>query len=329
MGNEFSFYRHGLKVSRRYGYEANLIKNKERLSITENADLSGSVYMVTGANSGIGFELTKYFAQHKATVYMVCRNEQRAAAARDEIVKECENSDGDNVRVLLGDMGVSTDVRRVVTELQSKEEKLTSVICCAGTATNTRQFTSEGLETTYACHLQNGAYLLTTLLIPLLKASGNGRCIILSSGGMYQTRVPSWPIQTGQEGKHTQLYSYAHQKRAQVHLAERFAEEYKSDSETIKFVSCHPGWVDTPNVKKLGFGAIILKPLRTPWQGSHGIAWLSMAPLDQIESGEFYIDGLIQEKYIMNGTTNTKEEIDQMMQNLKDADERLKAETAK
>lgn len=324
MGNAMTFYRHGLANSRVYGYRKNLKEHADILEPVDGLDLQGKVFMVTGANSGIGLELSNYFAKHNGTVYMVCRNKERGTKARDDVATASAN---DHVHVLFGDMGVSTDVRSVVKEFLEREEALDCVICCAGTATEKRQLTSEGLESTFACHLANGSYLLTKLLVDALKKSSQGRSVLLSSGGMYSTKLPKWEVLTGQEGKHDILTSYAYQKRGQVYLSERFAEEYAADAESIKVVSCHPGWVDTPNVSKSfsAFERWMLKPLRSPWEGTHGIAYLSTAPLSALESGAFYLDGVVQTKHLVKATENTKEHVDTMMANLATLHDRLEA----
>ena len=59
------------------------------------------------------------------------------------------------------------------------------LICNAGALLNKRTLTKEGLETTFACHLLCGSYLLTELCIPLLKRSSDPRVVLVSSGGMY------------------------------------------------------------------------------------------------------------------------------------------------
>ena len=68
----------------------------------DTVDLTGRSYVVTGANSGIGRCLSDWLAARGATLYMVCRNEARGMAARQEIVKASGN---DRVVCLIGDCG--------------------------------------------------------------------------------------------------------------------------------------------------------------------------------------------------------------------------------
>ena len=66
----------------------------------------------------------------------------------------------------------------------------------------------------------------------------------------------------------------------QVLLAEKWAAEHPE----ISFVSCHPGWTDTPGVDAwLGKNKGALRPLRTLWQGTEGIAWLCTCKRDELK----------------------------------------------
>lgn len=115
--------------------------------------------------------------------------------------------------------------------------------------------------------------------------------------------------------------AYAYCKRGQVLLAEQLAQQAGT---RIKYVSCHPGWVDTPGVEAAyGKKKKYLEPMRTTWQGTEGIAWLCAAPTSEINGGEFYLDRNPQTKhlagYFMSEgtfTKNTAEEVSDMMANL-------------
>merc|ERR1719454_1783892 len=111
--------------------------------------------------------------------------------------------------------------------------------------------------------------------------------VAVSSGGMYNTKFPKWEVATSLEGAYSGNLAYAYAKRGQVLLMERWAAEHPE----VKCVSCHPGWTDTPAVDEAyGSQKRFLEPLRTPWQGSEGIAWLCVAPGAELESGAFYLD---------------------------------------
>ena len=79
---------------------------------------------------------------------------------------------------------------------RESEGNLDALICNAGELLNRLTFTSESIETTLACHLIYGAYLLTDLLLPALRRchelGREPRVVFVSSGGMYTTKFPAW-----------------------------------------------------------------------------------------------------------------------------------------
>mmetsp|Transcript_12827 Transcript_12827/g.19446 ORF Transcript_12827/g.19446 Transcript_12827/m.19446 type:complete len:340 (-) Transcript_12827:136-1155(-) len=282
-------------------------------------DLSGKVVMITGANSGIGKEVATYAATKKAKVYMLCRNAERAEKARQDILQK-SGADDTSVKTLLADVGVLSQVRKVVSDFQSMESKVDCLVCNAGVLLNDRQVTSEGNEVTFASHLLGGSYLLSTLLLPQLKAAGDeARVVFVSSGGMYNTKFPEWAVLSN-DTKYDGNMAYAYAKRGQVLLAERYTREHPE----VAWVSCHPGWTDTPAVD-LAYGSAkkYLEPMRSIWEGAEGICWLMSTARSNLESGSFYLDRRPQRKHISGPfmtdgsfTKNSEAEVDAFMGNL-------------
>ena len=293
----------------------------------DGVDLSGKIFLISGANQGIGKEIATYAAAKKATVYMLCRNKERAESAQQEI-RELTNNP--NVNVLLGDVSEPSHIKRVVSEFQNKEKKLDCLVCNAGALFNERKVNSEGQEVTFMAHLVCGSYQLTKLLLPsLTKASetsnGEARVVYVSSGGMYNSKFPEWDM-AASVGKYESSYdgnlAYAYAKRGQVLLAEKFTEQYSD----ISFVSSHPGWTRTVGVEAAyGSTAKILEPLRTTWEGAEGICWLTATAKKNLEGGAFYLDRTVQRKHIAGAfftegtfTKNTNEEVEAMLQKLEE-----------
>ena len=285
-------------------------------SQSDGVDLTGKTVVVTGANSGIGKEIATYAAAKHANVYMICRNAERAETAKRDIVSSTNNN---NVQILLGDVSEPSHIQRIVREFG--EDKLDVLVCNAGALFKERRVNSEGKEVTLMSHLVCGSYQLTKLLMPKLKQSNEGKVIYVSSGGMYNSRFPSWEeaASIGEyETKYDGQFAYTYAKRGQVLLAERFAKLYTD----VTFVSCHPGWTMTSGVEAAyGDDAKYLKPLRTTWEGSEGICWLMSAPAKNLKSGEFYLDREVQRKHIgglfmSEGgfTKNSEKDVDTMIE---------------
>jgi dehydrogenase/reductase SDR family protein 12 len=287
----------------------------------DGVDLEGKVIVVTGANSGMGKAVSTYAAAKGAKLYMVCRSEERAKIARDEIVKATSNED---VKIILADVGELSQVRKAAEEVQAAENKVDCLVCNAGALSNERKETSDGYEVTFASHFLGGSYLLSKLLLPQLKAADEGRVVFVSSGGMLPERFPDWKTAINQDKENYdgfKQYSYA--KRGQVILAEQFTKLHPE----IAWVSCHPGWAQTTGVDdSLGESKKYLEPLRDEWQGAEGIAWLMSTDRNKLESGAFYLDRRPQQKHVSglfmtegSRTKNTPAEVNDMMENLKKA----------
>ena len=223
----------------------------------EGAMLSGKTYAVTGANSGIGRETAKFLASRGAVVFMLCRSEKRAEAARSEMLEElrvarddCEDVEVGELKILIGDVSLASSVSALATSLERHASRLDGLVCNAGVLLNDKTMTAEGVETTFASHLAFGSYLLTEQLLPLLKKS-DGRVILTTSGGMYNSKFPGVDeCVDPPEKKYDGQFAYVYAKRGQVLLAEHYAR-HEPD---VPVVTCHPGWVDTPAVD-VAYGA--------------------------------------------------------------------------
>lgn len=279
--------------------------------------LSGRAYVVTGANAGLGRCLSDFLAARGATLYLICRDETRGQMARKEIVEVSGNA---NVHLLVGDCGVSADMRRVAHELALREEKLDGLVCNAGAITSQRMLTCEGLEVTLATHLVCGSFVLQRALRPLMERAPEPRVILVASGGLYNTKWPGWEVAAATAGPYSQELQYCYAKRGQLLLA----EQLQRGDPSVRYVSCHPGWVDTPGVEGwLGRGKAALAPLRTLWQGTEGIAWLCSAPWNDLEGGAFYLDRSPAPKHLAGAffsegtyTKNTEAEVAELMRRL-------------
>jgi dehydrogenase/reductase SDR family protein 12 len=104
-----------------------------------------------------------------------------------------------------------------------------------GVLLNDRTETDKGLEATFATNTL-GVYHLTELLMPKLQASGRGRVVNVSSGGMYNVKLSSADLECKAQ-KYAGEIVYAQTKRAEVELAKYWAAKYPD----VRFHSMHPG----------------------------------------------------------------------------------------
>lgn len=318
-----NFFTYGKQHFTQTGYQAHAKKYSEP-DFHDSVKLDGKTFMVTGSNSGIGKVMANYLAGKGATVYMVCRSKDRGEKAQNEIKTESGNK---NVHLLVADVGLDADVRKMWSEFlqhQGAPAKLDGLVACAGALLDKRTLNAEGFETTFACHLAIGTYLLGTLAMPVLEATPGSRLVIVTSGGMYNSKYPGWETITstaadsGKKYDGTIAYSWA--KRGQVILAEEWAKTHTG----VKIVTAHPGWAATEGVDSaLANSKHLLEPMRTAWEGAEGMCWLLAVDADNIETGALYLDRSPQPKNISGmfwteggATKNTPDEVAMMMLNL-------------
>lgn len=311
------FFLYGKTHFTKTGYEKHRkAYGVDALDLT-TVNLAGKVFIVTGANSGCGKELTKFLGSRGARVFMVCRNKDRAEAARQEILQEFGDAILD---ILLGDVGTEGDVRRIWAEFAGKSQTLDGIVLNAGALLNDKKLTTDGVEVTLATHLLFGVYLLGSLAMPTLSTSA-GRCLLVTSAGMLQYPFPDWDTAASLKGAYDGVVRYSQMKRGQVILAKRWASQHAG----VKTVSVHPGWAKTNGTDE-AFGEDLSKwfePWRSTWEGVEGMAWLLCCPSEQIQSGELYLDRSPQVQH-MSGpfftegshSKNTPAEVDALMEKL-------------
>jgi len=141
--------------------------------------MSRDTVLVTGGNSGIGFECARQLARDGWHVLIASRNRDASATAARQIAAE---SGRDSVAEAGLDLGSLESVRRFATTLDPAI-RLTALVCNAGLQTTRGpKLSAEGFEQTFAVnHL--GHFLLTNLLLPRLRASAPARLVVVASGG--------------------------------------------------------------------------------------------------------------------------------------------------
>uniref|UniRef100_A0A8C5EBE6 Dehydrogenase/reductase (SDR family) member 12 n=1 Tax=Gouania willdenowi TaxID=441366 RepID=A0A8C5EBE6_GOUWI len=277
-----SFYRNaiwfmkGLQEYTKSGYEA-AAKNFARADL--DVILTGRSFMITGANSGIGKAVAQEIANRGGTVHLVCRNEGRAHAAKEEIVDRSKNQ---NVHVHIVDMSSARQVWEFALSFTQNND-LNVLINNAGCMVNQRELTEEGLEKNFATNTL-GEKKRILLLIPLIFYYR----ITVSSGGMLTQKLNVDDLQF-EKGTFDGTMAYAQNKRQQVILTERWASHHKE----IHFSSMHPGWADTPAVQSSmpSFHAKMQTRLRTEAMGADTVVWLAVsAAAAKQPSGLFFQD---------------------------------------
>jgi NAD(P)-dependent dehydrogenase (short-subunit alcohol dehydrogenase family) len=266
-----------------------------------DVDLSGRRCLVTGANSGIGYETALALADLGAEVVLLCRSRERGDQAAQQIREQTGNQ-----RVFLELLDVSDlgSIRAAAARLSS--EPVDVLVHNAGVLPDERVETEDGLELTFATHVV-GPFLLTSLLRGNLEKSPDGRVIWVSSGGMYTRRLnledPNWT-----KRDYDGVIAYAETKRAQVVLSELWAEALSGSSVMVS--AMHPGWADTPSVKHAlpRFHRVTRNILRTPAEGADTVVWLAACPRAPQSTGRFFFDREERRTHLLPFTRESEED---------------------
>lgn len=207
---------------------------------TRSKDLTGKVYIVTGANSGVGLETTRQLVAQGGHVVMACRR----VDAAEEAARTLQGLGGSH-EVMRVDLGDLQSVRGFVSEFKAKYDQLDGLACNAGMVNMSggRQLTEDGLETTIGVSYF-GHFLLTELLLDTLKKTADARMVILSSvvhAGSPKDRPTVHLDDLQFERRPFNAFAvYAEAKVATTLYAMELAERLRGAGVTT--ASVHPGW---------------------------------------------------------------------------------------
>ncbi|XP_065423708.1 WW domain-containing oxidoreductase isoform X7 [Chrysemys picta bellii] len=151
--------------------------NSTAMEILQGRDLSEKVVIITGANSGIGFETAKSLALHGAYVILACRNMSRANEAVQRILEEWHKA---KVEAMTLDLASLHSVQHFAEAFKSKNVPLHMLICNAAVFAAPWSLTEDDLEATFQVnHL--GHFYLVQLLEDILRRSSPARVVMVSS----------------------------------------------------------------------------------------------------------------------------------------------------
>jgi len=249
------------------------------------SELEGKDCVVTGANSGIGKELTRELAASGARVFMVCRNREKGQAALEELA---EATGSERLELLTADVSSMSSIRAFAEDFEHRTPKVDVLMNNAGIYLPKRMLSVDGHEMMFATnHL--GAFLLTQLLLPKLRAAPHARVVTTSSMGHKLARLDWDDLEC--EHKFGPLRQYGTTKLMNIW----FTRELARREQGIAASCFHPGPVATNFAQQEpGFFGKLVKIgsyfLRTPKQGADTGVWLATSEEGGQAKGGYYID---------------------------------------
>lgn len=213
--------------------------------------LDGKLCMVTGATSGIGLVTARRLAEHGASVVLVGRDPQRGEAA---IAKIRQSAPDALLDTLYADLSEQAEIRRLADELQARYPRLDVLVNNAGGMFGGRQLSADGIEMTFALnHL--GYFLLTNLLLPMLRAAPGARIVNVASRAHKGVELRLDDLQ--HQRRYVGWLAYKRSKLANLlftyELARRLADNNGVNGDGLTVNALHPGFVATNIGVRHGF----------------------------------------------------------------------------
>src|SRR3989440_4089480 len=257
---------------------------------TVNSSMQGKICMVTGANSGIGKATVLAVAQMGPTVVTVCRDRARGEEARSEITTKSRNN---AVDLLLADLSSQESIRQLVEHFKQRYTQLHVLINNAGAAFPGRRETVDGLEMTFAVNYL-APFLLTNLLLDVLKASAPARIVNVSSNSHKSGYIQMDDLQ---EEKHYRSMSvYGQSKLAVVLFTYELARRLQGTGVTANCL--HPGFVATHfGQRDAGPAFRLLVKLigsfgTSPEKGAKTSIYLASSPKVEGVTGKYFVKSI-------------------------------------
>jgi NAD(P)-dependent dehydrogenase (short-subunit alcohol dehydrogenase family) len=202
-------------------------------------DLTGRVAIVTGANSGIGFEEARALAGKGASVVLACRVEDKGQAAVERIAREHPAAAAVFMQLDLADLA---SVRRFAAEFGQGYERLDILIDNAGIMATPFGRTVDGFELQFGTnHL--GHFALTGLLLDAIRRTPGARVVVVSSAGHVFGKI-DFDNLGGERGYNPQR-AYGQSKLANVLFAYELQRRFEAAGIDAIAAAVHPGWAKT------------------------------------------------------------------------------------
>lgn len=202
-------------------------------------DLTGRVIVVTGANSGIGYEAARGFAQHGAHVVLACRNRAKAEAAVASIADLTANP---SLEILDVDLGDLDSVAAAAKQFLADHDRLDVLVNNAGLMAIPRQTTAQGYEMQFGVnHL--APFALTGHLLDRLLATDRARVVAISSMGHRPGKIHFDDLQG--EKRYGPWIAYFQSKLSNLLFTYELQRKLQARGASTIAVAAHPGGTNT------------------------------------------------------------------------------------
>ena len=205
-------------------------------STNDIPDQSGSIAVITGANSGLGFEASRELARKGATVIMAVRNMEKGEAAITRIKDDVPGAD---IELRKLDLGSLDSVRAFAARVKEEHDHVDILINNAGLMATPAGQTKDGFETQVGTN-HFGHFVLTDELMPLLEAAEAGRVVTMTSVARMQGQtLTEDKIRVGDD--YQPWRAYGDSKLANYQFGVELARRLEAAGSSVISLVAHPG----------------------------------------------------------------------------------------
>ena len=205
-------------------------------STNDIPDQSGKIAVITGANSGLGFEASRELARKGATVVMAVRNVEKGEAAVKRITADIPNA---TLEVRKLDLSSLDSVRAFAARVRGEHDRVDILLNNAGLMATPAGQTKDGFETQVGTnHL--GHFVLTQELMPALEAADAARVVTVTSGARLQGHTLT-EARTQVSDDYDPWRAYGDSKLANYQFAIELARRLEAAGSSVASLVAHPG----------------------------------------------------------------------------------------
>ncbi len=244
-------------------------------------NLAGKIAIVTGANSGIGYEMARALSQKEAKVILACRNPDKGEEAVGRIGQEYPSA---QVELLQLDLASLASIHRFAEEILRRYDRLDILINNAGIMRTPLGKTADGFELQFGTnHL--GHFALDGLLYHLIVRSPHARVVTVSSWGHTVGVIDFDNLNAGK--RYDSARAYAQSKLANLLFTYELQRRFEYARVDAIAVAAHPGWTAT-NLAVHWPMVQALTPFigQKPEMGALPTLYAATAP--EVKGGEYY-----------------------------------------
>jgi NAD(P)-dependent dehydrogenase (short-subunit alcohol dehydrogenase family) len=239
-------------------------------------DAAQATILVTGATDGLGRRVARELAAKGVTVLLHGRNPERLEATLEELRSQVGS---EKANLYLADLSSLAAVRDLADRILSEHDRLDVLVNNAGIIARERRESEDGYELTFAVNYLSH-FLLTRLLLPLLKDSAPARIVNVASAGQSPVDFSNLMLERGYDA----MKAYSQSKLAQVMFTFELAEHLRDTGVTVN--ALHPASLMDTKMVQSTFGYT----MSTVEEGTEAVVRLAISPEIEGVTGR-YFDG--------------------------------------